>query len=234
MKVNEQILNRKERERRMRRDDIVSAAREVFALRGFSNATLDEIAEKAEFGKGTLYNYFQNKDELFEAVIAHSFDCFIEIAQETCLDPSLSLLESFDRFTAGLLEHLFENAKMHALMMRELHKPGSNSHLLVLLPDLLEIIEQPLLRAEKLGAMKDVSIPQSAFLFLSMILMLFGCETDDRICLNYNGFSKSVSSNDDSVCHKIDRIIHLIHNTFFTGILHSGNSDNQPLPITTL
>ncbi|TKX68113.1 TetR/AcrR family transcriptional regulator, partial [Halorubrum sp. GN11_10-6_MGM] len=62
-------LSRRERERRRRRQAMLDAARAVFAEEGYADATLDEIAERAEFGKGTLYNYFEGgKEELFLAV----------------------------------------------------------------------------------------------------------------------------------------------------------------------
>ena len=53
-------LSRKEREKIERKNSILNAAKKVFAQKGFEKATLDEIAEEAEFGKGTLYNYFKN------------------------------------------------------------------------------------------------------------------------------------------------------------------------------
>lgn len=76
-------LSRKERERIAKREAILDAARQVFSERGFGKATLDEIAEVAEFGKGTLYNYFKNKEELFVSVIIrgiHRFRIFVENA----------------------------------------------------------------------------------------------------------------------------------------------------------
>lgn len=61
--------SRRERERLMRRDAILEAALVVFAEKGYRNATLDEIAERAEFGKGTLYNYFpEGKEGLLFAI----------------------------------------------------------------------------------------------------------------------------------------------------------------------
>ena len=41
----------------------------IFALKGFKATTLDEIAEKSEFGKGTIYNYFSNKENIFKEII---------------------------------------------------------------------------------------------------------------------------------------------------------------------
>lgn len=49
--------------------EIVAAAVEVFALRGFAAAKLDEIAARAGVSKGALYLYFETKEALFAAVV---------------------------------------------------------------------------------------------------------------------------------------------------------------------
>jgi|SRR5699024_2911662 len=59
---------RKKREKQQRRQDIVEAAERVIASQGFDAATMIEIAEEAELSKGTLYLYFQSKDELYMAI----------------------------------------------------------------------------------------------------------------------------------------------------------------------
>ncbi|MEL6613746.1 MAG: helix-turn-helix domain-containing protein, partial [Bacteroidota bacterium] len=53
----DQGLSRRERERLARRAAMLDAATALFAEKGYASATLDEVAERAEFGKGTLYNY---------------------------------------------------------------------------------------------------------------------------------------------------------------------------------
>ena len=52
----------------MRRRQIMDAAKMVFASKGFGGATMENIAEKAEFSPATLYLYFKNKDELFASL----------------------------------------------------------------------------------------------------------------------------------------------------------------------
>lgn len=47
---------------------IIRSAMRVFARQGFSSARMDDIAREADIGKGTIYEYFRNKDELFFAV----------------------------------------------------------------------------------------------------------------------------------------------------------------------
>lgn len=49
--------------------EIVAAALEVFAEKGFAAARLDDIAARAGVSKGALYLYFETKQDLFEAVV---------------------------------------------------------------------------------------------------------------------------------------------------------------------
>jgi len=52
-----------------RRKEILLAAMRVVAHKGMKNVKIDEIAEKAGIGKGTIYEYFTSKEELFGAAI---------------------------------------------------------------------------------------------------------------------------------------------------------------------
>lgn len=61
-------ISRKEREKRQRRESIIDAAEEIILERGFDAATMDEIAERSEVSKGTLYLYFENKTALYLAI----------------------------------------------------------------------------------------------------------------------------------------------------------------------
>ncbi|MCF6268852.1 MAG: TetR/AcrR family transcriptional regulator [Melioribacteraceae bacterium] len=67
--MKQKTLTRKEREREFKRSEILNAAIQIFAMKGFKAATLDEIAEKSEFGKGTIYNYFSSKEEIYKEII---------------------------------------------------------------------------------------------------------------------------------------------------------------------
>ena len=62
------IQERKQRERERRRQQIIVAAKRVFSERGFSKATMEDIAREAELSPGTLYLYFKNKDELYASL----------------------------------------------------------------------------------------------------------------------------------------------------------------------
>lgn len=72
-KITDSGLGRKEREKLFKRLEIVNSAVILFAEKGYENSTLDEIAERAEFGKGTIYKYFENKEEIYSSIIENIF-----------------------------------------------------------------------------------------------------------------------------------------------------------------
>jgi TetR/AcrR family transcriptional regulator len=71
-------LARREKEKLQRRNDILEAAEELFDEKGFESATIAEIARKTELSKGTIYLYFQSKDELLLAVCVKGIAGFRE------------------------------------------------------------------------------------------------------------------------------------------------------------
>ena len=59
---------RKERERELRRNDIVDAAEKLFFSRGYENVTMDDIAKELEMARATLYLSFRNKEDIYAAI----------------------------------------------------------------------------------------------------------------------------------------------------------------------
>ena len=73
------IQERKNREKGLRRNQILKAAKEVFSTKGYNTATMEEIADLAELSPGTLYIYFKNKEELHTFL---SIDILKRIAEQ--------------------------------------------------------------------------------------------------------------------------------------------------------
>lgn len=74
MDINQ--LPRREREKRRQRQEILAAALDLFADKGFHNVSMHQIAERAEYAVGTLYKFFQNKEELYKALVLEHCDQF--------------------------------------------------------------------------------------------------------------------------------------------------------------
>lgn len=62
------VLSRRERKKRELRQRIFQAAFELFLDKGFDQTTVDDIAQRADVGKGTVFNYFPRKTSFLAAV----------------------------------------------------------------------------------------------------------------------------------------------------------------------
>lgn len=79
------------RRQRRNRDALIAAARDIMTEKGVDAATMLEIAERADVGAGTVYNYFKSKDELAIAVLEtlmHDLALRIEKVTDTFDDPA--------------------------------------------------------------------------------------------------------------------------------------------------
>ncbi|SFM72095.1 TetR/AcrR family transcriptional regulator [Thermodesulforhabdus norvegica] len=62
-------LSRRERERLRHRREILDAALELFSERGYHNVSVRDIAQKAEFSIGTIYKFFEGKEDLYRSLM---------------------------------------------------------------------------------------------------------------------------------------------------------------------
>jgi len=75
-------LNRKERDKLLRRVDILRAAEHVFALKGYHEATISDIAKEAQYATGTVYLYFKDKDALYLYLVEEKYRDLLTILKE--------------------------------------------------------------------------------------------------------------------------------------------------------
>jgi len=118
-------LSRRERERQMRRRVMLDAARAVFAEKGYAQATLDEIAERAEFGKGTLYNYFDGGKQgllfaVFEDVFGEIEDLIRTVFHEEGTQDR-SIREAFHTFAERHFETIRDQQDLFLILVKEAH-----------------------------------------------------------------------------------------------------------------
>ncbi len=76
------ITERKEREKEQRRNDIVDAAERILFTKGYENSTMEDVAEKAELSKATLYLYFKSKEDLHFAICARALQILMKMFQK--------------------------------------------------------------------------------------------------------------------------------------------------------
>jgi AcrR family transcriptional regulator len=64
---------RRERLKQELRDDIVTAARDLFVTEGYVNVSMRKIADKVGCAPGTIYLYFEDKDSILSAIVVQTF-----------------------------------------------------------------------------------------------------------------------------------------------------------------
>lgn len=90
-------LTRRERERIRREEEIIAAAEKIFGQKGFESTSMDEIALEAQFTKRTLYQYFENKEDLYFAAVQNAFMklfSFLQKATETEMSGYMKLQQA--------------------------------------------------------------------------------------------------------------------------------------------
>ena len=65
-----------------RRDEILRAATDLFSEKGYHEVTMEEIAEEMGVSKGTIYNYFSSKENLYLEILKESFEAIEALLHE--------------------------------------------------------------------------------------------------------------------------------------------------------
>lgn len=122
-----------QRRKEARPSEILEAAAEVFLERGFAAAKLEDIARRAGLSKGSLYVYFETKEDLFQAVAKDLLSTNIDAVEGTLAayeGPFAELLPALlaraaailgDPRTAGLLRMVLSESKNFPELARIWH-----------------------------------------------------------------------------------------------------------------
>ena len=110
-----QRLSRTE-QRDLTRTRLLDAAEKVFVDRGFHAASVDEVAEEAGYSKGAVYSNFENKDELFLAVLERRVDSRA-LAIEADVPTDRPINEQAEQAGNAFLEVFLQQSQWSLLLM---------------------------------------------------------------------------------------------------------------------
>jgi len=94
-----------QRRKESRPSEIIEAAFDLFAEKGFSATRMDEIAHKAGISKGSLYNYFKSKEAIFEAIVTEDIIPIIDQVEEEIATSVENPEDTIRCLISGLLAH---------------------------------------------------------------------------------------------------------------------------------
>lgn len=87
------------------REKLVEVARQLFVHKGLENTTMNDIANASEKGRRTIYTYFRNKKEIYNAVLEHESDRMVSAMKEIA-DSSATADTKLRRFLTVRLEQV--------------------------------------------------------------------------------------------------------------------------------
>jgi AcrR family transcriptional regulator len=109
-------LERKEREFNMRRVEILKQAEIIFAMKGFHNVTMAEIAGASGFSIGSLYQFFEGKENLYTTMITEKLDLiYPEIIKAT--ETANDIIGKLEALIDAYLQFVEKNTDFWRLFM---------------------------------------------------------------------------------------------------------------------
>lgn len=82
------------------RDKLIDVARQLFANKGIENTTMSDIANASDKGRRTIYTYFKNKREIYNAILERESERLVSRMREVA-DSDISATEKVQEFIAA-------------------------------------------------------------------------------------------------------------------------------------
>ncbi|MBW7476709.1 TetR/AcrR family transcriptional regulator [Paenibacillus oenotherae] len=156
-----------------RKSLIVEAAAQSFAMFGYKATTMDLVSRIATVGKGTIYTFFDTKEELFGAIMDQLVAELRALAERT-LDRSKPFFDNL----ASILHELLQFREKHELIVklsqevRDIGTPMAKEGMERLEGAIIGFIQQEVEHAIEKGELRAVDPALTAFLMLRMYVAL--------------------------------------------------------------
>jgi AcrR family transcriptional regulator len=130
-----------------RRKQILKAAVEVFAERGFHRTRVSDIAKRAGVAYGLIYHYFDSKDDVLNSVFEENWAVFIKVLRDLEANNELPAVRRLEMIAALLIDALR------------------------IAPTIIQVIIQEISRSDRFVQAKKLSAFQEAFAVVHSIIV---------------------------------------------------------------
>jgi AcrR family transcriptional regulator len=181
-------LPRREREKLRQRKEILAAALALFSEKGYHNVPMQEIAETAEFAIGTLYKFFQNKEDLYKALVMEQGERF-EAAFAAAIEGPGDEIEKLRNFVRVRRDMCRDNLPFVRLFIAESKgasfnlKAGLDADLRKKIDAFMEKLARVFESGMENGRFRKIADPYSLAVALDSVIdafMLLWVESPDR------------------------------------------------------
>lgn len=102
----------------MNRDDILTAAAQVFSQKGFHAASMQDIAQAVNLQKASLYHHIDSKQEILLALLDQAFDLLTEHIQPVISQPN-PIADKLQLAMCAYLTDMLENRELALVLLLE-------------------------------------------------------------------------------------------------------------------
>ncbi|HWB25735.1 MAG TPA: TetR family transcriptional regulator [Chitinophagaceae bacterium] len=103
-----------------KKEQIINAAVELFAQKGFEGTSIRDLASKADVNVAMINYYFGSKEKLFEALVEMKAGSARGTLESVLHDKKLSSMEKMERVIDSYIDRLFNNRLFHRVIHQEL------------------------------------------------------------------------------------------------------------------
>lgn len=164
-----------EEEKELRRRTILTAAKRVFSQKGYAATTVADVARAARLSYGTIYWYFDSKEELFDALMdAGEADLRARIL--TALDEGgpAGLPQALRTAVRATFEHFEDDRDAARLLFRDSYALGGRfeSHLIRIYEGFIDDLEATIAAGQREGVIREAPSRMVAFALAALIAQL--------------------------------------------------------------
>lgn len=156
-----------------KKNNILEAATRSFSMFGYKATTIEQVAKLAKVGKGTVYNFYDNKEQLLKESVLLMID---EMKKETenNFDPSISFMENVHQSIIRLLKYREQHLLFAKLLEeeRQLQTPEVIEMISSINREIVNYISEKLGLAVERGEIRPCNVEVVAFVFLKSYLAL--------------------------------------------------------------
>ncbi|MBA3028114.1 MAG: TetR/AcrR family transcriptional regulator [Desulfobacteraceae bacterium] len=159
-----------------RKQEILSAAIDLFGEKGFSRTPTSLIARKANVAEGLIFHYFKNKQGILVQILDDIIEEYLSGMDGASRDPGLTGMEVVEKFIRFHFELRERREKAIAVLHRELVSdiiaPGSEASefLMAKWNKILEILKQALLKGREDGTIRDLPADATVLLIRGALM----------------------------------------------------------------
>ncbi len=156
-----------------RRKQIIEAAETSFALFGYKATTMDQVAKIANVGKGTIYTFFTNKEELFDEILRSVISEMKRISEREVREDR-PFFENLYQSMDALLEFRTEHELLIKLFqeVRDFGTPQAQEGLEKIEVAILSYLEGQLERAVQRGEVRNLDLKVTSFVLMKLYVAL--------------------------------------------------------------